>query len=153
MRISSPAFAHNDAIPRQYTCEGGDINPPLRISDVPEDTKSLALICDDPDAATDPNGPGHTFDHWVLWNIPPALQEISENHTPQTAVTGLNSVDKHAYMGPCPPTGMHRYFFRLYALDSELELPEDSDVEALEDAVAGHVLARAELIGTYQKSQ
>lgn len=151
MRISSPVFEHNGNIPSKYTCQGDNLNPPLRIEEIPDDAKSLALICDDPDAATDPNGPGHTFDHWVLWNMPPTLQEIAEDSTPHTASTGVNSTGKNEYMGPCPPTGSHRYFFRLYALDNELELPTNSDAETVEDAVAGHVLARAELIGTYQK--
>lgn len=152
MRLTSPVFEHNNTIPTTYTCQDSDINPPLRIHDTPTEAVSLVLICDDPDAATDPNGPGETFDHWVLWNIPPRIQEIPENSTPQNAQVGINSMEETEYMGPCPPTGAHRYFFRLYALDTELDLPEESDAESVEDALAGHVIAQTELIGTYQKT-
>jgi Raf kinase inhibitor-like YbhB/YbcL family protein len=152
MQLRSNAFEHNTTIPAKYTCQGAGINPPLVINDVPQGAVSLALICDDPDAATDPSGPGTTFDHWLLWNIPPQLGEIGENSHPQSATMGNNSTDTPEYMGPCPPTGTHRYFFRLYALDTELDLPQGSDKETLEDALAGHVLAQTELIGVYQKT-
>ncbi len=152
MQLTSSAFEHNGAIPTKYTCQGDNINPPFQIHDVPTDTKSLALICDDPDAATDPDGPGQTFDHWVVWNIPPRLQEIPEGSPPRNAVIGKNSTGKTEYKGPCPPTGSHRYFFRLYALDSELDLPANSGKEDVEDALAGHVVAQTELIGTYEKT-
>lgn len=152
MQLTSSAFEHNGAIPTKYTCQGDDINPPLHIHEVPDDAQSLVLICEDPDAATDPHGPGVIFDHWVLWNIPPRLGDIPENTTPQSATTGRNSGGQTAYMGPCPPTGNHRYFFRLYALDQELDMPEGSSKEDIERALAGHVLAHTELIGTYQKT-
>ena len=152
MKLTSQAFKHSQPIPRRYTCQGENISPPLEISDVPDEAVSLALICDDPDAATDPDGPGHTYDHWVLWNIPPKITAITEGGSLQSAITGQNSSGKNKYTGPCPPNGTHRYFFRLYALSSELQLPESADAEELEDALAGHVLSRAELIGTYQKS-
>lgn len=152
MKLTSQAFEHNQPMPRHYTCQGDNVSPPLEISDVPEEAVSLALICDDPDAATDPDGPGHTYDHWVLWNIPPKMAAIAENASLQSAAIGQNSSGDNKYTGPCPPNGTHRYFFRLYALSTELELPDSADAEELEDALAGHVLARAELIGTYQKS-
>lgn len=152
MKLTSSAFSDSEAIDKAYTCQGANHNPPLSISEVPEGAQTLALIVDDPDAATDPNGPGHTYDHWVVWNISPKTTEIAENSTPSLAVEGLNGSGKPGYIGPCPPTGMHRYFFRLYALDTKLELPEDADKEDVEDAIGGHVLARTELIGTYQKS-
>lgn len=151
MRLASPVFEHEKNIPERYTCMGEDISPPLDINDIPSEAKSLVLICDDPDAATDPNGPGHDFDHWVLWNIHPRISSIHENSTPANAMVGENSAGKQGYMGPCPPTGEHRYFFKLYALDTELDLPEESDKEDVEDALAGHVIAQTELIGTYQK--
>lgn len=152
MQLTSSAFEHNGAIPTKYTCQGEDINPPFQIQDTPAETKSVVLICDDPDAATDPNGPGQIFDHWVVWNIPPRLGEIQENSVPRNAVVGENSAGTTEYMGPCPPTGSHRYFFRLYALDEELDLPAGSDKEEVENALAGHVIAQTELIGTYQKT-
>lgn len=151
MRLTSPVFEHEESIPERYTCTGEDVNPPLEINNVPSDAKSLVLICDDPDAATDPNGPGHDFDHWILWNINPKSRSIQENYTPPNTTVGENSAGKQEYMGPCPPTGKHRYFFKLYALDTELDLPEGSDKEDLEDGLAGHVIAQTELIGTYQK--
>lgn len=152
MQLTSPAFEHNGAIERKFTCQSDNVNPPLKISGAPVSTKSFALICDDPDAATDLDGPGHTFDHWVIWNIPPTTTEIRENSVPTGAVEGLNDQEENGYTGPCPPTDTHRYFFRLYALDTELDLPHESDSEDLEDAISGHVLAQTELIGTYQKS-
>ncbi|MEX0748842.1 MAG: YbhB/YbcL family Raf kinase inhibitor-like protein [Candidatus Saccharimonadales bacterium] len=152
MKLSSPVFNDGETIDKLYTCEGSNHNPPLQISDAPTEAQSLVLICDDPDAATDPNGPGHTFDHWVVWNIPPTTTEIAEGSVPPFAVQGLNGRGEKAYTGPCPPTGEHRYFFRLYALDSKLDLPEDADKEDVEDALSGHVLTRTELVGTYQKA-
>lgn len=152
MRLTSTAFEHNGLIPAKYTCQGDGINPPLIFENIPAEAVSLVLLCDDPDAATDPNGPGVTFDHWIMWNIPPRLHEIPENSTLQNADTGANSTGESGYMGPCPPTGSHRYVFRLYALDTELDLPEGSGKESVENALAGHVIAQTELIGTYQKT-
>ncbi len=152
MRLTSTAFEHNGPIPAKHTCQGDDINPPLVIDGIPSEAVSLVLLCDDPDAATDPNGPGITFDHWIIWNIPPQLHEIPENSTLQNASIGANSTGKPEYMGPCPPTGSHRYFFRLYALDTKLDLSEGSDKESVENALAGHVIVQTELIGTYQKA-
>ncbi len=152
MKLTSNAFADGETIDRIYTCQGANHNPPLSISEVPEKAQTLALIMDDPDAATDPNGPGHTYDHWVMWNIPPKTGDIAENSTPPFAIEGVNDSGEPGYIGPCPPTGTHRYFFRLYALDIKLDLPENADKEDLEDAVGGHVLAQTELVGTYQKT-
>lgn len=143
MNVTSPAFAHNTMIPQKYTCQGQDINPPLTISDIPEGAVSLALIIDDPDA------PIGTWDHWIMWNIKPTAT-IKENSTP--GVQGQNSWSRQDYGGPCPPSGTHRYFFKLYAIDSTIDLPAGSTKAALEAAMQGHILEQAELIGLYQKS-
>jgi len=143
MKITSPAFAHNESIPKKYTCQGEDINPPLTLSDIPEGTVSLTLIHDDPDA------PMGTWDHWLIWNIKP-VAEIKENSVP--GIQGKNSWGKSRYGGPCPPSGTHRYFFKLYALDSELALSEGATKSDLEAAMANHILAQAELMGLYCKS-
>ena len=143
MNVTSPAFAHNTIIPQQYTCQGQDINPPLTISNIPEGTVSLALIIDDPDA------PIRTWDHWIIWNIQPTAK-IKENSAP--GIQGKNSWGRQDYGGPCPPSGTHRYFFKLYAIDSTIDLPAGSTKVALEAAMQGHILEQAELIGLYQKS-
>ncbi|NBD15833.1 MAG: YbhB/YbcL family Raf kinase inhibitor-like protein [Cyanobacteria bacterium] len=143
MKITSPAFAHNESIPKKYTCQGEDINPPLTLSDIPQGTVSLTLIHDDPDA------PMGTWDHWLIWNIKP-VAEIKENSVPGTQ--GKNSWGKSCYGGPCPPSGTHRYFFKLYALDCELALSEGANKSDLEAAMANHILAQAELMGLYCKS-
>ena len=143
MEIQSPAFENNGYIPSKYTCQGEDINPPLQISQVPQEAKSLVLIVDDPDA------PMGTWVHWVVWNIPPKIKEISEKSLPQGAVEGLNDFQKHSYGGPCPPSGTHRYFFKLYALDTILNLDTSSTKNDLERAMKGHILDQAQLIGLY----
>lgn len=147
MQIQSPEFNHGDLIPEKYTCDGEDISPPLVISDVPERAKSLALIMDDPDA------PGRVWTHWVFWNIEPDTDEISEGELPYGAVEGITSAKVRGYHGPCPPSGKHRYFFKLFALDMVLEIFEDADKEALEEAMKGHTLAKAELMGTYERKE
>jgi hypothetical protein len=144
MKIESPEFKHNSSIPSKFTCEGQDINPVLTIEGVPVGTKSLALIMDDPDA------PMGTWVHWVVFNIP-IVSRIEENSVPGTQ--GMNTVRKLEYHGPCPPSGTHRYFFKLYALDSELKLQEGSSKGALEKAMQGHILEQAELIGLYKKAR
>lgn len=146
MEIKSSAFAHNQTIPKKYTCDGENVNPPLVFSKVPEGTKSLALIMDDPDA------PVGLWVHWTLWNISPQTIEIKENSVPQGAVEGVTSFGSSGYGGPCPPSGEHRYFFKLYALDAELNLPNEADKAALEEAMTGHVLEKAELVGLYSRS-
>ena len=143
MKITSPAFAHNTMIPQKYTCQGADISPPLTISTLPEGTVSLALIVDDPDA------PRKTWDHWLIWNIKPT-REIKEDSAP--GIQGKNSWGRQDYGGPCPPSGTHRYFFKLYALDSAIGLPAGANKAALEAAMDGHILEQAESIGLYQKS-
>ena len=143
MKISSPAFKHNQAIPSKFTCEGEDLNPALTISDVPTGTKTLALIVDDPDA------PMGMWVHWVIFNIPPALPQISENSIP--GKQGINDFGRLNYGGPCPPSGEHRYFFKLYALDATLNLKEGVTKKQLEEAMKGHTLSKAELVGLYRK--
>jgi len=129
-------------IPKKYTCDDRDINPSLNIEDLPKETKSLALIVDDPDASMG------TWVHWVVWNIPPA-KEILEDSVPGTE--GVNDFRKHSYGGPCPPSGTHRYFFKVYALDTKLELSPNSKKRDLEKAMEGHVLAKGEIIGLYSR--
>ncbi len=147
MKFSSPAFGNQQSIPSKYTCDGDSINPPLSINDVPSTAKSLALIVDDPDA------PMGTWVHWTMWNIDPKITEIGENSVSVGAVQGLTSSNKNVYGPPCPPSGTHRYFFKLYALDTLLDLPSNSDKAALEAAMQGHVLESAELMGTYQRKK
>lgn len=154
MELRSPAFSHNGAIPRQYTCEGADVSPPLQWQGVPPGTKSLALIVDDPDAP-DPRAPRRTWVHWVLFNIPPTATALPEgvrsDQLPPGTREGINDWKRTGYGGPCPPIGRHRYFFKLYALDTLLELDKPTKAE-LETAMRGHILAEAVLIGTYQRS-
>ncbi|HLT36714.1 MAG TPA: YbhB/YbcL family Raf kinase inhibitor-like protein [Enhygromyxa sp.] len=153
MLLESPAFADGDSIPSKYTCEGEDISPPLRWSKLPEGTRSLALIVDDPDAP-DPKAPKRTWVHWVLYDVPADATGLPEGADPLPVGTreGLNDWDRIGYGGPCPPIGRHRYFFKLYALDASLgALPEPSKA-ALEQAMAGHILAQTQLIGTYKKA-
>ncbi len=145
MRITSPDFQNGNPIPAIYTCVGKNINPELRFSDLPPGTQSLALIMDDPDA------PSGTFLHWTLWDIPPETSRIGENSRPATAVEGKTGRGKPGYVGPCPPSGTHRYFFRLYALNTLLSLAPGSDRATLEAAMQGHILGEAELIGTFSK--
>lgn len=140
--VSSSVFSANEEIPSRYTCDGEDVNPPLTIGKLPERTRSLALIVEDPDA------PMGTWDHWLVWNIPPA-KEIKEDSIP--GVEGKNSFNKHHYGGPCPPSGTHRYFFKVYALDAMLELGADADKEDLEKAMTGKILGRGEIMGLYRK--
>ena len=154
MRIVSTAFSHEGAIPAHYTCEGKDVSPPMSWSDVPPGTKSLALIVDDPDAP-DPSAPKMTWVHWVLYNLPPTTDGLPENAKtlPQGTQEGTNDWSRTGYGGPCPPVGRHRYFHKLYALDvvlRDLEQPTKAQVEA---AMEGHVLAQAELVGTYEKGR
>lgn len=145
MQLTSSTFKDNQFIPSKYTCDGENLNPPLEISEVPANAKSLVLIVDDPDA---PNG---NFTHWLLWNISPSIKEIREGETPQGAVEGLNDFGKNSYGGPCPPSGVHHYHFKLYALDTILELNSSATKEDLEKAIKDHVLDSAELIGLYQR--
>jgi Raf kinase inhibitor-like YbhB/YbcL family protein len=145
LRITSPAFGHNELIPVRFTCDAEDINPPLMIENVPSGTKSFALIMDDPDA------PRGTWVHWVVWNIAPDTRTIPESSVPAGARQGINDFRRHAYGGPCPPSGTHRYFFKLYALDTVLNLNEAAAKAQLEIAMTGHVLNQAELVGLYKR--
>jgi hypothetical protein len=144
MKLTSPAFENNKEIPSEHTCDGANILPELNIEYVPENAKSLALIMDDPDA------PSGTWVHWVVWNIPPDTKTIAKGTEPQ-GVQGTTSFGKQGYGGPCPPFGTHRYFFKLYALDTTLDLKEGSTKEALEAAMDGHVIEKAELMGNYKR--
>ncbi|MDQ6982306.1 MAG: YbhB/YbcL family Raf kinase inhibitor-like protein [Mariprofundus sp.] len=154
MRITSPAFAEREAIPEKYTCEGRDISPPLIFTGIPEANKSLVLIVDDPDAP-DPNAPKMTWVHWLLFNLPPQLKGLDENirKLPEDTEAGRNDWKRRDYGGPCPPIGRHRYFFKLYALDIRLNGLIAPDKTALLQAIQGHVLEQAELIGTYLKQR
>lgn len=145
MKIESAAFGHNQAIPSKYTCDGQNVNPPLTFSDVPSDAKSLVLINDDPDA------PAGTWVHWTVWNISSQTTEIAEDSVPQGSVEGVTSFGKPGYGGPCPPSGTHRYFFKLYALDTTLDLDQSATKQDLEKAMEGHILAEASLIGLYSR--
>jgi Raf kinase inhibitor-like YbhB/YbcL family protein len=153
LTLTSSAFKPGDKIPSQYTCEGNDISPPLAFTGVPEGAKSLALIVDDPDAP-DPKAPKRVWAHWLVYNLPPDTKGLAEHADrtglPTGASTGVNDRKKAAYHGPCPPIGRHRYFHKLYALDTTLPAKPYTKAE-LEAAMKGHVVAQAELIGTYQK--
>jgi Raf kinase inhibitor-like YbhB/YbcL family protein len=150
MVLKSPAFSEGDMIPRKYTCDGANVSPPLTWSGVPAGVKSLALICDDPDA------PRGTFVHWVVFNIPPSssgLREgLSNDKTLQDgSKQGLNDFRRIGYGGPCPPSGTHRYYFKLYALDTELGLDPGATKKELLEAMEGHILAEASLMGKYRR--
>ncbi len=151
MNLTSPAFAEGAAIPRRHTCEGQDVAPDLAWNGAPAGTKSFALIVDDPDAP-DPAAPKRTWVHWVLYDMPASATGIPEGgKTPAGARDGKNDWGRGGYGGPCPPIGRHRYFHKLYALDAVLGDLGRPDKAALEQAMRGHVLAEAALIGTYQK--
>jgi len=142
LTVKSSSFESNGPIPAKYTCAGANINPELTITDIPDGTKSLALILDDPDA------PKGTFVHWVMWNIP-VRDKINEDSAP--GAEGKNGRNENKYMGPCPPSGTHHYHFKVYALDTKFNLPVSTDKESLLKAMKGHILASGVLIGTYQK--
>lgn len=145
LKIESPDFSANELIPSKYTCEGQNINPALKVTGVPENAKSLALIMDDPDA------PAGTWVHWTIWNIDPTITEIAENSFPEGAVEGITSFRKPGYGGPCPPSGTHRYFFKIFALDILLGLDARAIAGDIEKAMQGHILDSAELVGLYAR--
>lgn len=145
MTITSPIFKNNEAIPKKYTCDGANVNPPLKISDIPPEAKSLVLIIDDPDAVSG------TWAHWIVWNIDPQIDQVEENSVPTGAIEGITDFGSPGYGGPCPPSGTHRYFFRLYALDIKLGLKNDADREKLDTAIEGHILAETAIIGLYKR--
>lgn len=142
LRVSSPIFQNNQFIHPKYTCDGDDVNPSLRIEGIPREAQALVLIVDDPDA------PMGTWDHWVVWNIPP-VERIEENSVP--GIQGLNDFNKHSYGGPCPPSGTHRYFFKVYALDMKLNLDPNSRKKDVEKAMKGHILAEGRIVGLYRR--
>ena len=146
MKMTSPAFQMGGNIPKQFTCDGADTNPPLQIEGAPPEAKSLALIVDDPDA------PSGLFTHWIVWNIDPKRNSIGEGSVP-SGVQGKNDFGKSGYGGPCPPSGTHRYFFRIFALDRQLALPAGSKRAQLDAAMQGHVVAQGELMGRYSRSK
>ncbi len=149
MKISSTAFNNGGPIPKKYTCDGdppsGGINPPLEISGVPEQARSLVLIVDDPDAASG------NWTHWVVWNIPPGTTSIQENSVPGQAVQGKTSFGRNIYEGPCPPSGTHHYYFHLYALPTELNISAFADAQALHKEIDGMTIAEADWMGEYAK--
>jgi hypothetical protein len=142
LEVRSTAFTQGGTIPPKYTCEGENVNPPLEIRGYPSHTKSLAVIVEDPDA------PRGVYDHWIVWNIHPG-DRITENSKP--GIVGKNSFGNTNYGGPCPPSGSHRYFFKVYALDTELDIQAGSDKKTLQEAMKEHVLSSGELMALYQK--
>jgi Raf kinase inhibitor-like YbhB/YbcL family protein len=146
MKITSSAFQQGANIPSKFTCDGANTNPPLQISDVPPEAKSLVLIVDDPDA------PSGLFTHWAVWNTSPQTNTIAEGSTPK-GVQGTNDFGRSGYGGPCPPSGTHRYYVRIFALDRELDLPFGAKRSQLDAAMKGHVIAQGELMGTYSRKK
>jgi Raf kinase inhibitor-like YbhB/YbcL family protein len=147
LKVTSRAFAPGGKIPKKYTCDGSNTSPPLHIDNSPKSAKSVVLIVEDPDA------PGGTWTHWVLWNINPKATEISENSVPPDAIAGTNDFGNAKYGGPCPPAGLHRYYFKVYAVDIIISLPSSSKKAAVEKAMAGHIVAKGSLIGTYSREK
>lgn len=150
MELTGDAFKNNDMIPRKYTCDGENISPPLKLNKIPEKTSSLALIVDDPDA------PVGTFVHWVMYNIPANTTKFNEGipdreELPDGSIQGKNDFGKIGYGGPCPPGGTHRYFFKLYALDDNLNLSPGATKQQLEKTMNGHIIEMTELIGLYKR--
>jgi len=154
MKLESSAFAHQGEIPAKHTCEGENVSPPLTWSGAPDGTRSFALVVDDPDAP-DPAAPKRVWVHWVLYDIPPAVSALAQGatHAPAGSRDGKNDWGKTGYGGPCPPIGRHRYFHKLYAVDTLLGDRGPLTKAELEAAMKGHVLANAELVGTYQKQK
>jgi Raf kinase inhibitor-like YbhB/YbcL family protein len=154
LSLTSTAFSEGEPIPKKYTCEGHDISPPLAWSGAPEGTKSFVLIVDDPDAP-DPRAPRMNWVHWVVYNMPPSTTGLAEGAAteglPQSAQHGVNDWKRAGYGGPCPPIGQHRYFHKLYALDTVLSGSQQMTKADVESAMDGHVLAKTVLIGTYEK--
>ncbi len=145
MEILSPAFKNNTSIPSLYTCDGVGVNPPLKFGGVPDTARSLVLIVDDPDA------PRGTWTHWIVWNMSPMTTEIAENSVSNGAIEGITSYGKPGWGVPCPPSGTHRYFFKLYALDIILSLGSSVEAVALEQAMVGHIIESAEIVGLYSR--
>lgn len=146
MQIQSDSFENNKMMPAKFTCDSSNISPGLSFSGIPDGSKSLVLIMDDPDA------PGGTWIHWTVWNIDPSVTKIPENSVPGGSVEGKTDFGKPGYGGPCPPSGTHRYFFKLYALDTVLDLDASAAANDIEKAMKGHTIDSAELIGLYKRS-
>jgi len=146
MKIQSDSFGNNEMMPANFTCDSSNISPGLSISGIPDGSKSLVLIVDDPDA------PGGTWVHWTVWNIDPSVTEIPEDSVPGGSVEGKTDFGKPGYGGPCPPSGTHRYFFKLYALDAVLDLDASATAIDIDKAMKGRILESAELIGLYRRS-
>jgi len=146
LTISSPALKNGGEIPKKYTCDGANVNPPLQVENVPSSTRSLALVFDDVDA------PRGTYVHWILWNIAPGVKEIKENSVPEGAVQGVNDFKKRYYGGPCPPRQAHKYVFKIYALDILLNLNSNGTKKDLEKVMEGHILSRAQLTGLFKRN-
>jgi len=144
IKITSSAFHEGGNIPSKFTCDGSDTSPPLQITGIPSEAKSLVLIADDPDA------PGGLFTHWLVWNIPPQTNSIAEGSAPK-GVHGTNDFGKPDYKGPCPPPGTHRYSFKIFALDRELDLRGGAKRSQLDAAMKGHIVAQGELVGRYAR--
>jgi Raf kinase inhibitor-like YbhB/YbcL family protein len=145
MEIESSVFKNNKLIPSKYTCDGENVNPPLLIGDVPENAKSLVLIVDDPDASRG------AFVHWTVWNIDPHIKEIKENSCPQNAVEGRTDFGRPGYGGPCPPSGTHRYFFKLFALNTTLDIDTSTEAADLEREIENNILTKTQLVGLYRR--
>jgi len=154
MRITSKSFEHGKSIPSEFTCDGNNTNPALEFKDVPENAKSLVLIMDDPDipAFVKEKYSIQVWDHWIVFNIPPETREVTEGNNPK-GLLGVNTAGKKAYGSPCPPDREHHYFFKLYALDTMLSLKEGSTKKEVETAMEEHILAKAELIGLYERKK
>ena len=146
MKVTSSAFHEGGNIPSKFTCDGSDTSPPLQIIGIPVEAKSLVLIADDPDA------PGGLFTHWLVWNISPQTNSIAEGSTPK-GVLGANDFGKSGYGGPCPPPGTHRYSFKVFALDRELEVRAGAKRNQIDAAMKGHVIAQGELVGRYARKK
>ena len=147
MKITSSVFQEGGNIPSKFTCDGADVNPALRFEGAPAESKSLLLIVDDPDA------PVGLFTHWLVWNIDPKTSEIAENSAPGGAVQGTNDFPKKGYGGPCPPSGTHRYYFKIFALDQSLDLKPGAKRAEVDAAMRGHVIAQGELMGRYSRKK
>ena len=151
MKLTSTAFEHEGKIPGKYTCDGENISPPLTISDVPSEAKGLVLIMDDPDVPKEFREDG-MWDHWLVFNIPPGSSQIKEGEEP-AGTHGIGTGGNLNYYGPCPPDREHRYFFKLYALSTKLDLPEKATKQQVEEAMESNIIAKAELMGKYERSQ
>jgi len=147
MLITSTAFQQNGYIPSKYTCDGINHNPPLTFSKVPENAQSLVLIVEDPDA------PSKVFTHWLIYNMPPSTLQILENQVPSNSAQGMTDFGKAGYGGPCPPSGTHRYFFKLFALGTRLNLPNGVSKEDVQEAMKAYILESTEIVGLYEKKE